>query len=106
MERAKVCRFKLHGDAAVLLIFRQNARDKAQIAVQVGGKLIDLRLLHISAQHFFLQGNVDPLVGIAGGELVIIKGKKKRVHEEDPAKAFGIEIIGHGDPVGDGGLDS
>ena len=56
-------------------------------------------------EHFFLQGNVDLLVGVAIFELGIVKGEHEGVGEEDPYEALGIEVVGHHGAIGDSLLD-
>src|SRR5579863_8195200 len=52
-------------------------------------------------QHFFLQRNVDALIGIAGGLVFVIERPHERVGEEYPWEALGIEVAGHHGAVGD-----
>ncbi len=91
IERAKISGFKLHRHAAALcLVVGERLADEGFIAGEIGGEAFDLLHLFVTGQHFFLKGNVDAHVGIAGGSLGVVEGEKEGIDEEDPVEALGV----------------
>ena len=62
-------------------------------------------LLFVTLQNFFLKRDVDADVGIFSGLIAIVEGEEERVDEENPVKAFGIEIGSEGYAIGETGFD-
>src|SRR5260370_17356368 len=82
--RTKVGDFKLLGYASVFLIVVEHLTDEFQITVKVGGKLIDVFLLHPAVKHLLLQRDEHALVGIASGLTLVFERPHQRVRDEHP----------------------
>ncbi len=98
---AEVGHFKFHGDAAFFLVVCEHPNDELQVVTESGGKLGHVFLLHPAVQHFLLQRNVDLFVRVARSLALVVEWPHKRVDEEDPRKALGIEVVSHHGAVRD-----
>src|SRR5439155_10822881 len=99
VQRTEVCNFGLDADTAGLLVLLQYSSDEGYITAEVCWKLLEVSPHYVAPQDFLLQRQIQLLVGISRGQLTIIEGKKKAVHEEDPPEARGRKIIRHGHAV-------
>src|SRR5258707_5602650 len=116
IKSAEVGGFKLDSDSAAFLIVGHGVADKIFIAGQIGGQRVFVfgglqvepapgHLLLVTGEHFFLQRNIDAHIGSAGGLIVIVEGIEKRIDEENPVEALGIEVRRHEGAVGKAGFD-